>query len=74
MLQLYTALFVFIFGQVCEVSEQSSEKKKDQELISQLSLMEVCLAGFSELMLAIVDEDASDAIIITSAELVGYLI
>jgi hypothetical protein len=71
MLQLYTALFVFICGQV---SGQSSKKKKNQELISQLSLMEDCLVGFSELMLAIVDEDASDAIIIASAELVGYLI
>lgn len=53
------------------MSGQSSEKKKNQELISQLSLMEDCLAGFSELMVAIVDEDASDAIIIASAELVG---
>jgi hypothetical protein len=29
--------------------------------------MEVCLAGFSELMVANVDDDASDAIIIESA-------
>jgi hypothetical protein len=37
--------------------------------------MEECLAGFSDLMVAIVDEDTSaDHIIIESAELVGYLI
>ncbi len=70
MLQLYACLFIF----TCEqVSEQSSENP-NQELNSQLSVMKDCLAGFSELMVAIVDEDTSDRIIIASAEFVGYLI
>ncbi|EFX88482.1 hypothetical protein DAPPUDRAFT_310658 [Daphnia pulex] len=36
--------------------------------------MEKCLAGFSELMVAIVDEDTSDKIIIESAEHVGNIL
>jgi hypothetical protein len=71
MLKLYRLLFNFTY----EESRTSSENI-NQEMISQsLSLMEECLAGFSDLMVAIVDEDTSaDHIIIESAELVGYLI
>jgi hypothetical protein len=65
-LNLYYHLFKLIHNQVTQ-----SRKNRKQELDSQLSMMEKCLAGFSELMVAIVDEDTSDKIIIESAEHVG---
>ncbi|XP_046643017.1 importin subunit beta-like [Daphnia pulicaria] len=68
-LNLYYHLFKLIHKQVT----QSRENRK-QELDCQLSMMEKCLAGFSELMVAIVDEDTSDKIIIESAEHVGNIL
>lgn len=69
MLQLYGNLFIYISDQVS--LDQSS---KNQKFTSELNLMEKCLAGLSELIVAVVDEDTSDVILLASAKLVGYLL